>query len=193
MASSAGVERGDEGRKGERERKRRKEKLPARSKNERSKEREEERAAAIPLSRGIMPRTMAVYVCVCGFAHAHSYWSYFMAKLFWEKNNSISQHIGYGSRHPRSCIRICWSHLRIRNVDRRTNSAFTFGSRYWRISIIIWKMKRRTWLVRKIDCIACFAVSYIYETRTMIRMCDKLYIFMRHARPRFLGIFLTLL
>jgi len=38
-----------------------------------------------------MPR--AVGVCMSGVrvgAHAHSYWSYFMAKLFREKNNSIS-------------------------------------------------------------------------------------------------------
>lgn len=80
---------------------------------------------------------MYIYLCVWGFAHAHSCCSYFMAKLFREKNNSISRHTGYGSRHSYSNISVAFT---IRNIDRKIDRlsllALDIGSR---VSIITWK------------------------------------------------------
>lgn len=130
---------------------------------------------------------MCVYVCmyVCGFAHTHSYWSYFMAKLFREKNNSISRHTGYGSQHSRFCTRIYRSHLRIRNVNRRAHQlsllALDIGAR-----IDNYVKNKSGALTRKLSLplrhthLFCCILQLVYETRTMIRTCDKL--FTRHTR-----------
>lgn len=112
MASSTGMrgeDRGDIGRKRE----------------------EESTGEILLLSRGMMPR--AVGVCVCAGAHAPSYRSYFMAKLFQEKNNSISlRGTSYGTWHPRSRIRVL-----LASVDSGMLIEERIGFHFWLSTTII--------------------------------------------------------
>lgn len=130
---------------------------------EREVERERDRTGEIlPLSRGMMPQAVGVCMGVRVDAHAHPYWSYFMAKLFRRKNNSISAR--YKLQYLASALSCYSSVVRFCELGMSIEVRISF---HFRLSapIITLKIKDRA-LLGKLISPSLLCRVLVYKTST---------------------------